>query len=141
MEEMNIIKILIKEPCKPPYVKEIENTYEKMKESVGGYLESVEMPGLRNVDIFVNEEGKLEHLPGNFWLPEYRDCVCGTCYIVGYDPDEGESISLTDNQIEKCKQYISNYELPEGLDLYKDFQLLELYMMSKYRKLKQISEM
>lgn len=66
MEEIETIRVLIKEPYKKPYIKLIENKYENFKEIVGGYIECVEMPGMRNVDLFVNEEGKLDKLPGNF---------------------------------------------------------------------------
>ena len=130
--EKNKIKVLVKEPYKAPYEKEIEATLKQFQAIVGGYIESVEMPGIKNVDLFCNEEGKMERLDGNFWLPEYDDCICGTCYMVGYNPRTGESISLTDKQISQCKKYIDNYQIPKGLDLYLDFPLLEKYMKSKY---------
>ncbi len=130
---MKKIKMLIKEPYKEPYVKEVEDTLENMQEIVGGLIDCVNFPNIPNVDIFVNDEGKLDRLDGNFWLPEYQDCVVGTCYMVGYDPKTGDSISLTDKQIEKCKKYISLYELPKGMDLYMEFPLLEKMMMSKYK--------
>ena len=56
--ENKVLKILVKEPDKEPYIKEIEHSLEAMQEIVGGYIESVEMPGMRNVDLYVNEEGK-----------------------------------------------------------------------------------
>jgi len=141
MEEIETIRVLIKEPYKKPYIKLIENKYENFKEIVGGYIECVEMPGMRNVDLFVNEEGKLDKLPGNFWLPEYDDVACGTCYMVGFDPETGDNVSLTDNQINKCLKYISNYELMEGLYVYSNYDLLNAYIKVKFNKLKKQSEM
>ena len=131
-ETPKMVKVLIKEPGKEPYEKEIEDTLDNLQEIVGGYIGCVEMPGVKNVDLYVNEEGKLNKLPGNFWLPEYEDCACGTVYMVGFDPETGDNISITDNQIKKCKKYIKTYELPKSLDLYKDFQILKAYMTKRY---------
>lgn len=131
-ENPEIIRVLIKEPEKEPYEKEIENTLENLQHIVGGRIESVEMPGMKNVDLYVNEEGKLDRLKGNFWLPEYEDCVAGTCFIVGYDPKTCDCASLTDSQIKKCKKYIKTYELPKGLDLYEDHFILKACMMKRY---------
>ncbi len=129
-----MLKVLVKEPNKEPYIKEIEPELKNYQEIVGGLIECVEMPGVKNVDLYVNEEGKLDNLPGNFWLPEYEDCVVGTCYMVGYDPEECENVSITDKQIKECTKYIKEYELPEGMDLYLDFKLLQPYMMNKFKK-------
>lgn len=132
MEETKTLKILVKEPYKEPYVKEIEDKLENLQEIVGGYIECVGMPNMKNVDLYVNEEGKLDKADGNFWLPEYEDCVCGTCFMVGANTRTGENVSLTDKQIEDCKKYIKNYEIPVGFDLYEDFEILDLVMRKKY---------
>ena len=84
--------------------------------------------------IVVNDEGKLDKLAGNFWLPEYEDCVCGTCYMVGYEPETGDNISITENQIKKCLKYIDIYKIPDGMDLYKDFYMLKFVMDLKYKQ-------
>ena len=136
MEEKKKVRILIKEPNKEPYEKVVDDELETFQEIVGGYIECVEMPGVKNVDIIVNEEGKLDRLKGNFWLPEYEDCIVGTCYIVGYNPDEGTNVDLTDKQIKQVKKYIDTYKLPEGMDLYEDFYLLKAYMTKKYQAMK-----
>jgi len=140
MEETKMIKVLIKEPDKAPYIKEIEDTLEAKQEFVGGLIECVEMPGIEGVNLFVNEEGKLDKLQGNFWLPEYQDCVVGTCFMLNYDYDEDENLNLTDKQIEKCINYISNYEILKGMDLYLDYYILEPYMKSKYKQVCKQSE-
>lgn len=61
--------------------------------------------------------------------------------MVGFDPETGDNVSLTDNQINKCLKYISNYELMEGLDVYTNYDLLNAYMKVKFNKLKKQSEM
>ena len=96
MENKKMLKVLVKEPYRQPYVKEIEDTLDDKQLIVGGLIECVGMPDVKHVDLYVNEEGKLDRLPGNFWLPEYEDCVVGTCFMIGYDENTGENISLTD---------------------------------------------
>ncbi len=141
---MDTIKLLVKEPNKDPYVKEVEHTLENLQEIVGGYIECVPLPGADNIDIYLNEEGKLLHLPGNIWLAGLGgDCVVGTCYMVGLDPKTGENISLTDKQIKTCEKYCKTFALPEGKDLYADyFSLLpEMYAKSEKYLKKSIMEM
>ena len=133
MEKKKTVRILIKEPNKEPYEKIVDNELETFQGIVGGLIQCVEMPGMRNVDLFVNEEGKNNCLKGNFWIPEYEDCVVGTCYIIGYNPADGSNKDLTDKQIQQAKKYIDIYKIPEGLDLYEDFYVLNMLMNKKYK--------
>src|SRR5574344_2604941 len=140
MENKKMLKVLIKEPYKEPYVKEIEDTLEAKQEIVGGSIECISMPNVKNVDLYVNEEGKLYSMAGNFWLPEYEDCVAGTCFITGYDEDTGENVDIKDKDIEKCKDYVNTFQIPVGLDLYLDFKVLEAFMKGQYKKYKNKQE-
>ena len=121
---MNKIKVLIKEPYKKAEIKEVDNELKTWQELVGGTIQVVAMPKTNEVDIICNDEGKLEALDGNFFLPEYEDCIVGTAVMVSYN-DEGEFISLTDKQLKKASGYIEQYELKQGEDLYENFD--ELY--------------
>lgn len=96
---MKKIKILIVEPNKEPYEKEIEHTLEKMQEIVGGLIEFVELED--NVDLICNEEGKICNLEINRIIT--NDIVCGTFFIVGQE--EGDTISLTNEQIKRYTEY------------------------------------
>ena len=140
--EKKMIKILVKEPNKEPYIKEIEDELEPKQEIVGGLIECIEFPDLRGVDIYVNEEGLLDELPGNFWLPHYQDCVKGTCFMVGFDAETGDCVDITDNQIKHCEKFIKTFEIPQELDLYQDFGIIEEIMKSRYKRyMKNMSEM
>ena len=140
--EKKMIKILVKEPNKEPYIKEIEDELEPKQEIVGGLIECIEFPDLRGVDIYVNEEGLLDQMPGNFWLPHYQDCVKGTCFMVGFDAETGDCVDITDNQIKHCEKFIKTFESPQELDLYSDFGIIEEIMKSRYKRyLKNMSEM
>lgn len=128
------LKILVKEPYKAPYVKEIDGSLESMQKIVGGYIECVPMPTVDGVDLYVNEEGKLEAQLGNFWLPEYEDCAVGTCFMVGFNPETGETKDITDRQIKECNKYIDFFKLPKDKDLYFNFDELEAFMKGQARK-------
>lgn len=102
------MRVLVLEPSKAPYVKEIEG-YEDMTAIVGGYIETVE-PDHRDDDevvIVCNEEGKLMGLPLNrplFYNGRMFDVICGTCFVT--DCGEEDFCGLTDEQIDYySKQY------------------------------------
>lgn len=106
------MKVVVVEPRKPAYIKEIENELEPMQEIVGGYIEVV-CPFDSCTALICNEEGRgvlppnrfLRTLPildddGNFiGGGEIYDIIAGTFFICGIDGSE--FCSLTDEQIEK----------------------------------------
>lgn len=95
------IKVLIVEPRKEPYVKEIDNILEEKQKIVGGLIEFVELE--ETVDLICNDEGKMNNLEMNRIIT--NDIICGTFIICGQK--DGYSISLTDEKIEKYKKYFS----------------------------------
>ena len=58
------VAVLIVEPGKEPYVKEIASGLESLQHEVGGYIEAI-YPYEDPVALVCNEEGKLEGLPLN----------------------------------------------------------------------------
>ena len=88
------MKILIVEPNKEPYEFLLDNKLEAMQKIVGGNIEVVNLD--QNTALVCNEEGKLDGLEGNRRVA--HDVIAGTFFIVG-DNNEGEFISLTDEQI------------------------------------------
>lgn len=79
-------------------------SYDAINKGVGGYIECVSLA--ENLDMYVNEEGKLMALPMNligqsFWTDRYgmTDIIVGDVVFTGGVDDEGESQSLTDEQI------------------------------------------
>ena len=63
-ERDSTIAVLIVEPGKEPYVKEIDSGLESLQHEVGGYIEAI-YPYEDPVALVCNEEGKLEGLPLN----------------------------------------------------------------------------
>lgn len=114
MKNQPEIKVVIAEPMKEAYVTTIKNELEELQKIVGGYIEPLDFTlGADNVCIICNEEGKCEGLPlnrsmaheGKIW-----EIIAGTMIIVGDDYENGEFISLTDEQAEK---YLNQFLKPE----------------------------
>ena len=111
---MNIetMKVLVVEPEKEPYVKEISSGLSSLQKEVGGFIEAV-YPFEDPVAIICNEEGKLEGLPLNRALRDedghVYDIIAGTFLIAGLSEDN--FCSLDDAQLEKFSAMYKNPEL------------------------------
>lgn len=104
---LNLMRVLVLEPKRPPYVSEIENTLEGQQKAVGGYIQYVYNDGDGTITV-CDEEGKLKGLEGCRRIE--GDILVGNCFIAG---DGGEELcSLTDEQIEK---YTQRYAEPEDI--------------------------
>lgn len=83
-ERDSTIAVLIVEPGKEPYVKEIDSGLESLQHEVGGYIEAI-YPYEDPVALVCNEEGKLEGLPLNRALRDedgdIYDVVAGTFLV------------------------------------------------------------
>lgn len=102
-QEKEMLKILVFEPGKIPYVKEIKYVLEEMQAVVGGLIEVVD---LGDVLVVANEEGKIVAEPEpNFVLEDsdgkIADIICGTAFLCCDDGEEFSSI--TEELIEKYK--------------------------------------
>lgn len=75
---------IIKRPWQPAFRREIDNTLEALQDLVGGYIETVNLPG--GIVMIVNEEGKILRLPMNFRFN--CDPIRGTAVFVGVDGEE-----------------------------------------------------
>ena len=105
MEEK--IKVLKVNPTYEPEVIEIKNDYRAIQQEVKGCFDVV-YPFRDNVCLYCNDEGKINGMDYNRPL-HYEsgafDFIFGPFIIVG--DKAGESISLTDKQIEKYKEMFS----------------------------------
>lgn len=85
-----------------------DNGYESSKELVGGYLEMLRVD--EEIDMWLNEEGKLDGLSENFCLVRNNsilDVIVGDVFFASHD-DEGNTTSLTDDMLERIsKRFIS----------------------------------
>ena len=105
------MKVLVVEPKKKPYAKEIGTDLESLKAEVGGWIQAI-FPFNDNVAIVCNEEGKLEGLELNRALRDsigrIYDIIAGTFLVVGLAQEE--FASLTDVQLERYRKL---YQTPE----------------------------
>ena len=110
-ERDSTIAVLVVEPGKEPYVKEIDSGLESLQHEVGGYIEAV-YPFEEPVAIVCNEEAKLEGLPLNRALRDedgdIYDIVAGTFMVVGLTDDSFGSLTP-----ELMQQFTVHFKTPE----------------------------
>ena len=103
------IRVLIVEPMKEPYAREI-GALEDMQKIVGGHIEAA-YPFAEPVALVVNEEGKLLGLPENRVITGEDglipiDIICGTFFVAGVGAED--FVSLTDEQIRRYTKLYSD---------------------------------
>ena len=83
VERMNAMNIIVYEPNKEPYVKEIKGSLKSMQGIVGGYIETLRV--MSDCVAVCNEEGTLKGLPLNDrkWIR-----LCGTFFLCKTKGDE-----------------------------------------------------
>lgn len=104
------MKILVFEPMKKPYVKDIKDNIHAMQEIVGGSIEPIYFEPKQDAIVWCNDEFLLNGSEPNRIVG--ATLVHGTFYISGnYQNEYGEwnSCSLTDDQI---KKYSEMFETP-----------------------------
>lgn len=93
------IKVLVVEPMKAPYEKEIDDGLRSLQTEVGGSIQAV-YPFEEEVALVMNEEGKLEGLPLNRALRdeegEIYDIIAGTFLVTGLTEESFGSLGEED---------------------------------------------
>ena len=110
--EQNKIKVLVVEPGKKPYAKEIDPGLKSLQHEVGGYIQAV-YPFEEPVAIICDEEGKLKGSQLNRALRDEEgqiyDIVAGTFLVAGLGAED--FCSLNEKQIEKYSEHFKTPEL------------------------------
>ena len=105
-ETVKQITVLVVEPGKAPYTKEIGDDWRAFQAEVGGAFQIV-YPGYDPVGLVCNDDGKLLGLPMNRGLRDdagdLYDVIAGTFFLVGLGGG-GTTVSLTEEQIRKYEQ-------------------------------------
>ena len=106
------MKVVMLEPNKSAYVKEIGNDLDSMQEEVDGYIEIIYPFEDQYVGLVCNEEGKLNGLPLNRTIRDKEgkiiDIIAGTAFICDCSEDELQSLSPT-----LIDKYLDKFEEPE----------------------------
>ena len=104
----NLLTVLVVEPGKPPYPRQIQDTLHAMQEIIGGDIEAT-YPYEDPVALVFNSSGKFTGLQPNRLLRlengDPYDVVCGTFFLAGLG---GETfVSLTPEQLRKYESLYS----------------------------------
>lgn len=109
--EQNRLTVLVVEPGKIPYTKQIPDTLQSLQQEVGGYIQAV-YPFRDPVCVICNEEAKLEGLPLNRSLQDEQgqiyDIVAGTFLVAGLGEENFTSLSP-----ELLDKYSRHFAMPE----------------------------
>ena len=109
--EQNGLTVLVVEPGKIPYTKQIPDTLQSLQNEVGGYIQAV-YPFRDPVCVICNEEAKLEGLPLNRSLRDEQgqtyDVVAGTFLVAGLGEENFTSLSP-----ELLDKYSRHFAMPE----------------------------
>lgn len=116
----NKIRVIVKEPNKDLEIKEIENDYKELSKICQGMIDMTPLPTDDNIDICCNDEFLFNGMEANIISPEREGLFCGPLIFMGYQEEDGSSISLTDEQIEKVKNYISKNQV-------RDMDVIDVY--------------
>ena len=107
----NKMIVLVVEPEKVPYVKDIDSGLQSLQSEVGGWIQAV-YPFDDPVALICNDEGKLMGLPLNRALRDdhgqINDVVAGTFLIAGVSEDNFASLSP-----ELISKYEKKFKNPE----------------------------
>ena len=105
------MNVLVVEPMKKPYMKDIDSGLHSLQQEVGGYIEAI-YPYEDLVGLVCNEEGKMEGLPLNRAIysksGEMFDVIAGTFLIVGLSEENFSELSG-----ELAEKYAMLFESPE----------------------------
>ena len=105
------MKVVMLEPNKPAYVKEIANDLASMQEEVEGYIEVIYPFEDANIGLVCNEEGKINGFPLNRAIRangKIIDVIAGKAFICDCSEDELQSLSPT-----LIDKYLDKFEEPE----------------------------
>lgn len=104
------MQVIVVEPFKAAYTKDIEGSLESMQALVGGYIEAV-YPFEDEVAIVCDEEAKLTGKQANRALTDERgrvyDIICGTFFIAGLGEEDFTDVpeALVDKYLDMYKAH------------------------------------
>ena len=109
------MKILVVEPLKAPYVKEIRGDLKSMQAIVGGLIEAIYPFDDPEIALICNDEGKILGLPYNRALRDedgrIYDVVAGTFFLCRARAGSEHFEGLTEGQVEFCMGHFKKPEI------------------------------
>jgi hypothetical protein len=109
------MKVLIVEPLKVPYEKEIDGSLASMQAVVGGLIQLLYPFDDPELALICNDEGKILGLPYNRALRDedgrIYDVVAGTFFLCRAPADSENLAGLTEGQVKFCMNRFKRPEL------------------------------
>lgn len=102
------MKVVVKEPQKPARVCTIPEGLKPLQKLVGGHIEGVCELSQYRINIWINEEGKVEQLAPNLVIYNNQDFIASTAIFVGFN-DEGKDVDLSDEQVKIVLDYCKRH--------------------------------
>lgn len=90
---MTNITVVVKEPNQPAHIATIDNMLRSLQAIVGGYVESIAVPGTPKLTMLVNEDGHRLNLQPNCMVPAWNTRVVGTIILVSAHTSLGGDFS------------------------------------------------
>lgn len=94
---MSKVKVIKKEVGKLAEIAETDNSFESVREFIGGNIEITDYPKQENIHFITDRDYLDKDLYATVFVPEYDNVIAGNCLVVAMD-DEGEMVSLSDEQ-------------------------------------------
>jgi hypothetical protein len=105
------IRVVTKRPNEDAKVETIDNVYTTFHDFCEGIIDMTNHPKDDNVSIVCNDEGLINGMEANIVMPEREGVLAGPIIMCGYDPENGNSISLTEKQEKMCLAYCKRNQL------------------------------
>lgn len=112
---------VVKYPYERPEAVAINKGLEPLQNIVGGMITGADLPDINGVFGFCNDEGLLIGLEPNFYRPEWKDAIVGPAVFLGAS-DDGESISLSREQVKKVTEYLDTHRVNDFGEFYMNIQ-------------------
>lgn len=108
------IRIVVKNPQKTAEVIDIHDSVPEFRDILQGPMEYIAIPELQTfgIDLLDNEHSREMHLSGNIFHNHLGDdgFIYGPIIALSHD-SEGETLSLTDIQIEMIKKWFEDHSI------------------------------
>lgn len=121
---------VVKYPYEKPETVAITKGLETLQGIVGGYITAADLPDMDDVYGFCNDEGLLIGLEPNFYRPVWKDGIVGPAVFLGAG-DEGESVSLSREQVKKVTDYLNAHSVRNKSEFYVNIKTDFLYYKPK----------
>ena len=123
---MKKIKVIKKRVGEEPKVELIKNDISVLQNIVDGLIDITCIPCYDDIDVICNDEGLLMNKMPNIIRPEYKDFLVGDLIFASYN-EEGDTIGLNDEQIQKVMTYLSKNSLPKETSYLNALIMTEAY--------------